>query len=376
MVQRAERSEAAGRRPGWWGAARRTWARHPRFGLALRAAVAATIAWWLAHLVPGPLSEYPYYAPLGAVIATTASTLAGSVRSSLQTVAAIALGAGVALAGDALLGERLLTLAVVVAAGVVLSGWQRLGSSYSWLPTSALFVLLIGNENTTAYVLGYLGLTFLGALVGVAVAVTFPPLPLAPAEQTLATLREALAGQLDDLVDALRQEHPPTQDEWRGRIHTLDPLLAQMRDAVRQTDEARRGNRRAARYRPAADRQYRQARALESLTLLVEDLTMLIAETELADREKVPLGPRLRPPASRALAALAEVLRSVDGATADPDATREAYTALDEFTTELRRARATTDDDLFEAGNIVENVRRSLAAVRPPEVADAHGPDA
>ncbi|MCZ2859032.1 FUSC family protein [Blastococcus sp. VKM Ac-2987] len=349
---------------------RRTWARHPRFGLALRAAVAATIAWWLAHLVPGPLSDYPYYAPLGAVIATTASTLAGSVRSSVQTVAAIALGAGVALGGDALFDQQLLTLAVVIAVSVVLAGWERLGSSGSWLPTSALFVLLFGSENTTAYVLGYLGLSFMGALVGVAVAAAFPPLPLAPAQQTLGTLREALAGQLDDLVDGLRQEHPPTQDEWGGRIRTLDPLLAQMRDAVRQTDEARRGNRRAARYRTVADRQYRQARALESLTLLVEDLTMLIAETEVADREHVPLGPQLRPPASRALAALAEVLRSVDGATADPGATREAYAALEEFTTELRRARATTDDDLFEAGNIVENVRRSLAAVRPPEPAD------
>ncbi|MGY1886209.1 aromatic acid exporter family protein [Blastococcus sp. SYSU DS0753] len=357
--------DGSGHRRSWWGAARRTWARHPRIGLAMRAAVAATLAWWLALLVPGPLSDYPYYAPLGAVIATTASTLAGSVRSSVQTVAAIALGAGVALVGDVLIGQRLVTLAVVIAVSVVLSGWEWLGSASSWLSTAALFILLFGNENTTAYVLGYLGLTFMGALVGLAVTAAFPPLPLAPAEQTLATLRDALAGQLDDLVDGLRQDHPPTQDEWRGRIRTLDPLLAHMRDAVRLTDEARRGNRRATRYREAADRQYRQARALERLTLLVEDLTQLIAETELADLETVPLGPRLRPPASRALAALADVLRSVGGATADPEAVRRADAALAEFTTELRRARATTDDDLLDAGNIAGAVRRSLESVRP-----------
>ncbi|MGY1720467.1 aromatic acid exporter family protein [Blastococcus sp. SYSU DS0552] len=357
--------DGSGHRRSWWGSARRTWARHPRIGLAVRAAVAATLAWWLALLVPGPLSDYPYYAPLGAVIATTASTLAGSVRSSVQTVAAIALGAGVALVGDVLIGQRLVTLAVVIAVSVVLSGWEWLGSASSWLSTAALFILLFGNENTTAYVLGYLGLTFMGALVGLAVTAAFPPLPLAPAEQSLATLRDALAGQLDDLVDGLRQDHPPTQDEWRGRIRTLDPLLAHMRDAVRQTDEARRGNRRATRYREAADRQYRQARALERLTLLVEDLTQLIAETELADRETVPLGPRLRPAASRALAALADVLRSVGGATADPEAVRRADAALAEFTTELRRARATTDDDLLDAGNIAGAVRRSLESVRP-----------
>ncbi|WP_347058419.1 hypothetical protein ABC795_16990 [Blastococcus sp. HT6-30] len=357
----------AGRRSRGWASVRRALARHPRIGLAVRASLAATAAWWLALLVPGPLADYPYYAPLGAVIATTSSTLAGSVRDSAQTVAAIGLGAAVALTGDALIDHRLLTLAVVVGLGVVLTGWPLLGSSSAWVPTSALFVLIIGHENPSAYVMGYAGLTFMGALVGVAVAAAFPPLPLAPAEHSLGTLRDTLAGQLDDVVGGLQQEHPPTQDEWRGRIRTIDPLLAHMRAAVQESDEARRGNPRAARYRLAADRLYRQARALERLTLLVEDLTLVIAETEIAESERVALGPHLRPAAARALAALADVLRSVDGAEADRDAVARADAALDAFTAELRRARTTTDDDLFEAGNIVDNVRRSLAAVRPAD---------
>ncbi|MCF6742993.1 hypothetical protein E9529_01645 [Blastococcus sp. KM273128] len=360
------------RRPG---AVRRTWARHPRIGLAVRAAVAATVAWVLAQLVPGPVADYPYYAPLGAVVATTASTLASSVRQSLQTVASIALGAAVALAGDALVDPQLLALALVVATGVLLAGWRRLGSGSSWLPTAALFTLILGQGNPTGYVLGFAGLTFAGALVGILVAAAFPPLPLAPADDALGALRETLAGQLDDLADGLRQEHPPTQDEWRGRMRTIDPLLAQMREAVQETDEARRGNRRAARYRPAADRLYEQARALERLTLLVEDLTLVIAETEVAEHERVALGPALRPSAAQALAALAEVLRSVEGAAADPEAVRRADGAVAAFATELRRARATTDDDLFEAGNIFGNVRRSLDAVRPREPAE-HPDDA
>lgn len=353
------------RRPRWWRAAQRTWARHPRIGLAVRAAVAAAVAWWLARLITGPLADYPYYAPLGAVIATTAPTLAGSARESTQTIASIALGAGVALAGAALGGHQLVILAVVVAVGVLLAGWPRLGGASSWLPSSALFVLIIGANNPTAYVLGYCGLTLMGAAVGLAVTAAFPPLPLAPAQQTLAVLREALAGQLDEVVDALGRQQPPTQDEWRERTHTIDPLLAQMRDAVQQTAEARRGNRRAARYRETADRQYGQARALESLTLLVEDLTLVISENEIADSERLALGEQLRPAAARTLATLAEVLRSVDGPTADGEATRRADAALEEFTAQVRHIRAATDDDLFEAGNIVENVRRALAAVRP-----------
>lgn len=358
----------------WWATARSAAAHHPRIGLATRAAIAAAGAWWLAQLIPGPLSDYPYYAPLGAVIATTAPTLAGSVRESAQTVASIGLGAAIALTGAAVFGPQLVTLAVVVAAGVLLAGWRRLGAASSWVPTSALFVLIIGNTNTTAYVLGYAGLTLLGALVGVAVTSAFPPLPLTPAQATLAALRETLAGQLDDLADALRPEIPPTPEEWRDRMRSIDPLLADMRTAVQRTAEARRGNRLAARYRDAADRQYRQARALESLALLVEALSVVLAETEAAGNERLALGPQLRPGAARTLSALAEVLRSVDGPEADPEAVRRADEALAAFTAELRRVRVTTDDDLFEAGNIVENVRRALAAVRPADGEHEPGP--
>ena len=70
MVDSARR----GRR--WTRGAVRTWARHPRYGLAAKAALAASLAWAVVQLVPGPASAYPYYAPLGAVIATS-TTLAG-----------------------------------------------------------------------------------------------------------------------------------------------------------------------------------------------------------------------------------------------------------------------------------------------------------
>src|SRR5690625_37272 len=74
----------------WW---REQWRRHPRMALAIRAAVAAAVAWVVVSVLPGELADdYPYYAPFGAVIATT-FTLAGSVRESLQSVGAIAVNA-------------------------------------------------------------------------------------------------------------------------------------------------------------------------------------------------------------------------------------------------------------------------------------------
>jgi uncharacterized membrane protein YgaE (UPF0421/DUF939 family) len=337
-------------------------------GLAVKAAFAASVSWALVQLVPGPVADYPYYAPLGAVIATS-STLAGSARGAMQAVTAIMLGAVVALGADALWGPNVVTIASVIGIGVLLAGWKGLGSSSTWVPTSALFVLIIGHGNSLAYVAGFAGLTLMGALVGLAVMAAFPPLPLTPASLQLGRLRDTLADQLEDLVAGLQQERPPTQEEWRGRMHAIDPVLAQMRAAVGQADEARRGNRLADRYRDDADRQYQQARALERLAFLVEDVTQLIAETEIAENKHVALGPSLRPPAARALDRLAHVLRSVDEATAGAEVSRAAYDALQALTAELHRTRATTDDDLFIAGSIVENVRRSLAAVVPEEPA-------
>jgi uncharacterized membrane protein YgaE (UPF0421/DUF939 family) len=350
------------------GSARRTWARHPRLGLALKAALAASLAWALVQLVPGPVADYPYYAPLGALIATS-TTLTSSARESAQAVTAISLGAAVALAVDALAGPNLVTIATVTGVGVLLAGWHRLGSARSWLPTSALFVLIIGDTNTSAYVLGYAGLTLLGALVGLAVTAAFPPLPLAPAQDQLRLLRDELAEQLDELADALRQDAPPTGEGWQSRTRTIDPLLAQMRAAVGQAREAQRGNRRARRYAEHAGQQVRQAHALERLTLLVEDLTDLLADTERAEFERVALGPALRPTAARTLGALADALRSVQAETADPDALGVAGEALADLADEVRRARADTRDDLFVAGAVIDDVRRALASLSPAHTA-------
>jgi uncharacterized membrane protein YgaE (UPF0421/DUF939 family) len=365
--------EAADRLRRRAGPLPRAWARHPRLGLAGKAAVAAALAWAVARAVPGPAGQYPYYAPLGALLATT-TTLAGSARESAQTVAAIVAGAGIALAVDAVAPAELVGIAVVVAAGVLLAGWERLGSARSWVPTAALFVLIIGGRDPVGYVLGYAGLTALGAVVGLAVTAAFPPLPLTAAQVRLARLRDTLAAQLDDLADGLRHAPPPTEDEWRRRTHDIDPLLGRMRSAVQETAEARRGNRRARRYQQDADRQYAQARALERLALLVEDLTTLISETEVATAPRVALGPELRPPAAAALAALAEVLRSVEGPTAGPEVTRRAYAALHVLADALRSSRARSADDLFVASSIVVGIRRALAAVVPQELAEEEAP--
>jgi hypothetical protein len=217
----------------------------------------------------------------------------------------------------------------------------------------------------------------MGAAVGLAVTAAFPPLPLAPAQVQLGRLRDVLADQLDTLASGLEREGPPSATEWRDGVHSIDPVLAQMRSAVELSEQARRGNRRAGRYRQSAERQYEQARALGSLAFLVEELTQLIIENEVAehDLDHVALGPGLRPPAATALRRLAAVLRSVDDALADPEVTRSAYAAVDHLRAAIRQHRTETGHELLAAGSLVLVVQRSLAAVVPQELAEDEAPD-
>ncbi|MCO7220073.1 hypothetical protein [Klenkia sp. PcliD-1-E] len=348
------------RRPGRRGSVARTWARHPRWAMALRAAVAASLAWAAAQLVPGSAGDYPYYAPLGAVVATS-TTLAGSARASLQTVAAIALGAGIALGVDAVGYPNVVTVAAVVALGVAVGGWRVLGAAGSWAPGAALFTLVVGDADPLGYVAGYAGLTLLGALIGLLVTAAFPPLPLAPAQAELERLRTVLAGQLDDLVDGLRQDAPPDEEGWRARMRAIDPVLGDMREAVGQAESARRGNRRARHHAPDVDRQYQEARALESVAFLVQDTAELLREHETAAAgwADVALGPRLRPPTTTAIAAVADLLRARD----DPAQATATADAVEGLAGCLRAEQARTGHDLFVAGSLVTTLRRSLTAL-------------
>lgn len=339
-------------------------AQRPRIGHAVKVAVAASLAWAAALLLPGVADEYPYYAPFGAVIAVS-STVAGSIRESAQGVLAILLGAFVARTFDLLLDANLLTLAAAVGVASLIAAWHRLGAMNTWVPVSAVFVLIIGSGDPVDFIVAYGGLTLLGAAIGVGVLLVWPPLPLTPAQVTLTNLRQTLADQLCDLADGLRQEGPLSPDEWAQRRRAIDPVSAEMRAMIQQAAEARRGNRRLNRYRREADRQYEHARALEQLTFLIEDLTLLVAESEHSDARLVAFGPPLRPFAADVLERVSVVLCSVEDATAGHDELQEADRALHAFVDAVRDARSTTADDLFVAGSVVVSLRRCLASVVP-----------
>ncbi len=343
-------------------AAARRWVRHPRWSLAVKGAVAAALAWFVGVLAPEPFSDYPYYAPLGAVVATT-STLARSVRESVQAILAILVGAAIARGVDLVLSPSALSVALVVGLALLCAGWRRFGEMGTWAVTSALFVLIIGNAAKVEFVGAYAGLVVVGAAIGVGINLLVPPLPLTPTEEALDGLRDTLADQVEALADGLDGDRPPSAEEWEERRREVDPTLVRARDAVSRTREAARANLRLRRHRDWAASQVRRSQELEVSADVVGSLVRLLVEWEREGRDDLALGARLRPLAARALDAYAAALRSVSAEPADQEALRTLAARAEDLRRAVREARREVDEDYFVAGSLVLALRRGGAAL-------------
>lgn len=54
------------------------WDRHPLLANAVRTAVAVPLSWLIVQWLPSPVGDYPYCAPMGAVIATSTNPVVPS----------------------------------------------------------------------------------------------------------------------------------------------------------------------------------------------------------------------------------------------------------------------------------------------------------
>lgn len=340
-------------------------ARHPRVPMAIKAAVAASLAWLLVLPIGGVADDYPYYAPFGAVIAVSA-TVAKSWRISLQSVGGIVAGAAVALGAARLPIAPVLELAIVVGGGILLAGWTRLGQGGEWVPLSGMFVLIVGSADRMGYVVAYVGLTTLGAVIGMGFNLLWPPLPLISAEGSLERLREALADQLEALAGGLSHDDPPTPEEWRRFRHDVGPRTDEMRQMASQADEARWANWRAMRWRDTSDRQSQSARGLDRLALVVENLTALVIDSENTGREVVALGRSLREPAAFAFRRTADLVRGGLG-DSTTELLAEADAAIGRLASAVIDVQRETAGDIFAAGAMVTSLRQVTDWYRPDQ---------
>ncbi|MEU4386854.1 aromatic acid exporter family protein [Promicromonospora sp. NPDC023805] len=364
-----------GRPPGALSALHRAWLSHPRWSLAVKGALAAGLAWFVGLLAPEPFSEYPYYAPLGAVLATT-STVVRSVRDSLQSVAAVLVGAAIARTVHLLPLPGPLEVALVVGLAILCVSWRIFGDMGDWTVTSAIFVLIIGNGGEGdgfGYVGSYAGLILVGASIGIGINLLLPPLPLTPSELALGRLRDGLADQVEALANWLADKGALAPDEWEDRRHRLFPTVESARAAVAQTREAARANVRV-RYKGNnywMASQTRRADALGTAAEAVDEIVRLLVVWERDGLDEVALGQHLRPEFAAALRAFASALRAAATRDADGTANKDAVAAVDRLDRAVhdlrgvvRTAQRTTEHDYFVAGALIVNLARAADALR------------
>jgi uncharacterized membrane protein YgaE (UPF0421/DUF939 family) len=300
---------SVGRRVWHWSRVSGT---QPRLLLAAKAAGAAAIAWFLARHVPGAIADYPYYAPLGAVVAMRATVFSG-LRDGVQTVVGIVLGVLMANLTMFIGGSGIVGLVIAVGVGVLVSGFRVLGAGGAWAPTAALFVLLTGGTHAEAFSLGYVLQTAMGVAVGVLVnAAVFPPLHFWDADRRIDEVNRVVADHLDGLAAVVSAGNADRQ-KWDAAQSRLDRAVADVRDRVRAAEESRRVNPRAA-IRPTSSRKRLDAeaerfRALERATWYTTDLTEIVARSGPVSDSLGRPAPELAEPLAAALEQVACVIR-------------------------------------------------------------------
>ena len=164
----------------------------------------ASVAAFLVAEALGLDDPPPLVAALTALLvvqATASSTMSSGVQRVLSVVAGVAL----AIAFSALVGLTWWSLAILVAASIVVGQLLRLGPNLIEVPISAMLVLGVG------YAAGAqeLGLsraveTLIGAAVGVLVNVVFPPeVGSRYAGQAVQRLAEEIAALLDEAAEGM-----------------------------------------------------------------------------------------------------------------------------------------------------------------------------
>ncbi|WP_354235871.1 aromatic acid exporter family protein [Arthrobacter sp. UYEF3] len=329
----------------------------PRLQLATKAALAAGVAFYIAPFMPGSAADYPYYAPLGALVAMY-ENVSGSMRQGVQTLVGLALGIGLAYVLFSLGSPSPLTVAIVMGLGVILAGLPRIGSGSDWIPTAALLVLLVGGHNPDKFSFGYLVQMGVGVTVGIVVnLLVFPPLHFKAAALSLAELRLALAQQLWDMGKALQERWPPEHEDWSRRSESLAGRARSVRAAVQKADASRHANPRRRLHPRDVDGDYRNLRDLERLTFHIQDVTQVLSDVIWAEDTPFVIPDGYAEPLADAMTLVGDVLRAAEEE--EPkrlaELVEEADTAVKAFT-----ARVAADDQPGDAPSAVESILLSL----------------
>ena len=331
---------------------------HPLTALSLKSAVAAGAGFWVGSLLPGDIGHYRYYAALGA-FSVIYPTVTDSVQHAARTLAAVVLGAAVAVVLQLAAWTNPLTAALAVGAGVALGSLRWIREQGHWTPVVALFVLAIGGAVPEGYVTGYVVQILVGAVVGlVANFVLFTPLPVYELETSVRGLRRELAGQLHEVGAALGAQDRDTADRTLERLPQLTPARERVRRAIAEARRARRGNPRAGRATSVHRALFDLGEALQRCSSSVEAVAVVMLERD----DAAPLGERLRSRTITLLGALERLFDLPDGSAPDPAVVGEVQDQINGLLDVVESQDFPHRESRFVAGAVAVSARRCLQA--------------
>lgn len=232
-----------------WPTSPTSWSQVPRrLGSAAIQVARLTVAAVVAYVVAGqlvPAGAVDLTAPLTALLVVQASTV-GTLRMGLVRVGAVLTGVLVAVGVAATVSLTWWSLAVVIAASLVLAKALRLAEQSLEAPISAMLILAVSAPEVAAET--RVGLTLVGTAVGVLFSLVAPvAIPNARAAEAVRRVARSQAALLNEVALTLGGRAPQPEEvaawsEWSGEI---DREITAASAAVRAAEESRTLNARA-----------------------------------------------------------------------------------------------------------------------------------
>jgi len=276
--------------------------------LAVKIGIAGGLAWWAGSLLPTSIDDYAYYAPLGA-FSVMLSAVSDSWRDVLRIEAAIVAGITLASVFQWVAAADPITVGLVLAAGIGIASIPWFGAEHVWVPLGALFTLVFTTSGPF-YAFGMAGQTLIGAVIGYLINVTvLPALGHRVFERNSKQLAFRLESRLQDLSQTMAERNNDENNvdkDWAGKLVELDDLRSQVRRGREHLTRAARGNPRARRWAASRRDLLSYGHMLESLTLQVQQLAIVLRELE--DSDEPDIGDDLRNDVAALLETVAELL--------------------------------------------------------------------
>src|SRR5829696_1265867 len=229
--------------------------RFERLALAWRSLLQTAVAATLAYLVATELVGHPrpFFAPIAAII-TLGITVGQRRRRAVELALGVAVGIAIADGLVLLTGPGAGTLALVVL--LAMGTAVFLGSGQIFATQAAVSAVLVAVLQPPGD--GITAARFVDALIGGSIgllvnSLLLPADPLQLARRAAEPLLDELAGTLESIADAVETGDEDEAEEALLRARGLDPLQAQLQEAVGVSRETARFAPARRRTRPHVD---------------------------------------------------------------------------------------------------------------------------